>query len=379
MKSADDGIFFSKDRQLENDIFAIKGTRIGENRQRTVTEMHSAQLYLVAASLEMPANASSQNTELSCAFGHATLRLGGQVMEHLSGPFNEFLIAKAAQERLNWCSKVFSLLRHVGLAKLVVDTVLSFCILDDVNVAALLLFKSSFRSTAVFAELYCAHRSSLCIPIYFSVSKSKPFYKPPFQTLVVECDDIKVSNATLESKMLIGNFVKNDDFDEERYTWTAGDNLFSENNSLFQHRQATRISAMVIQFTFDKPLPADVDKLFDSIDVYWADGNGFQMYEHDSCFDRRTGSHFWFVVRRDGGTLFEEQPNEMEKMRRLLADHTSDNDTILQALRRHRFPRVCFAFNNLLANESGMRASVWAKDVNIFHHSCGVACWYWQI
>lgn len=133
---------------------------------------------------------------LSEAFSTVSLEFGGQTFARLDCKLNALLTILQAKKRLFWYNKTFALLRgSVDIPKLIADTILCYCALqdDDATLVPALISKN-IKTCFTFYELWPQHYAQIDLPLCFDLSPTRPLVKPMYYNMLIK---IHTSSADL--------------------------------------------------------------------------------------------------------------------------------------------------------------------------------------
>lgn len=351
-----------------------------DQRLNASARSHGQAVFVNGVELLVPSKAlSTYSSGARSVFSRAWAEINGNVLEMLDDQVNTVLLTEAARPSFHWCAEVAVILKQIRCAHLIIDTILSFCVMDDVYLAACLLFRLVLPNTAVrqvFANLHSEYHRFVRLPIFLTVSEHKPLYKSAFERFDVFCEDVAVDGATLHFDSKIGRVAFDSHSVEERFAWKKlrqQVTVFTVSRDSFPIvlKQQKPIFALLLSVK----VAGDVPKLCESICVDW-NGTGYRAIRFAQCFTRQIGQYVWFRLHRDSFSLFDAEPNSNQQP--VSFECKEDFDEFVGARNRQYSNSIKLYFRNFSVKWVDCEVTVWAKQMNYFGTNGVVGGWYGQ-
>ena len=269
-------------------------------------------------SLNIENGNSLQHGLLTNVFDFVGLMCGEQIVEEMDGPLNTLQLLCHARQRLQWYTETFRMLRKSGLPKLVSDTVLSFCAIEEEEDAGFLAIMACkvVQTCSIFYDLILERRSRLSVPICLTPTILRPHFMSLSFTVTHTYADEKLQPILLreiageewqrriQSKAII----------QTRYQWhrtiptefAAQDTLCRSNVMV---PALLPISCILLRVECPESL-VTVEELFEEMCLDFnrkMQPNETVVWTAKECFAGRVGQIFWFCV-----PLFDANTNPME-------------------------------------------------------------------
>lgn len=224
-------------------------------------------------------------------------------LEILSHRINTLLLTQDASNRLTHYAAVYPVLRQAGFPKLVADTILFFCALDDASLCAA-LFTNSLQMGGIasrFESFYRSLRNRITVPLYLNCSEARPLLCPMGKSVSADYMSMAQHTQLNLHAMQTRDHTAFDSaqYEEECYRWNRWQwaSLHVAFRREILHRQGRPHKFILLCITSHRSAAEPLQPFFREAVIAWGLGEPPQRYESQQSFLRRIGDSYWFLFR----------------------------------------------------------------------------------